>query len=237
MNKIIHRSNERGSADHGWLKVNHSFSFSTWYDPNKMNFGALRVLNDDQVAPAMGFGQHPHDNMEIITIPLSGSLRHRDTLGNTGDIKANEIQVMSAGTGIQHSEINPSQDEWLRLFQIWIIPKERNVAPRYEQLDYSNLDLSNNFVQLISPNADDEGLWIHQDAWIHMTELDQSTKKTYEMKKPGNGLYLMVVEGEVNIAGDILSDRDAIGISDITDIEIEPIKNSKLLLIEVPMKF
>lgn len=237
MEKIIHRSEERGFANHGWLKAKHSFSFASWYDPSKIHFGALRVLNDDEIEGGMGFGQHPHDNMEIITIPLSGKVRHRDTMGNHGDVAAGEIQVMSAGTGIQHSEMNPLPNDPLKLFQIWIFPRERNVQPRYDQMSYADLDMNNKFAQLVSPDKNDDGLWIHQDAWIHIAEIDQLNSMNYQIKKEGNGVYLMVIEGEITTVEENLSKRDAIGVWEIDEIELIAIEKSKVLVLEVPMNF
>ena len=236
MNKIIHKANTRGSADHGWLKVNHSFSFAQWYDPNKVNFGALRVLNDDTVAGKGGFGTHPHDNMEIITIPLTGALAHKDSMGNEGTIHAGEIQVMSAGSGILHSEVNPT-DVATNLFQIWIFPNKKNVEPRYDQFKIDMAKMNNNFLQLVSPNQDDDGAWIHQNAYIHMAELDENKNLTYSLHDADNGIYTMVVEGEVNIADEPLSKRDAIGIWNEKEVNFTAKTKSKVLVVEVPMEF
>lgn len=236
MNKLIHKANTRGSADHGWLKVNHSFSFAQWYDPNKINFGALRVLNDDTVAGKGGFGTHPHDNMEIITIPLTGALAHKDSMGNEGTIEAGEIQVMSAGTGILHSEVNPT-DVSTNLFQIWIFPNKKDVEPRYDQFKINVAGMKNNFLQLVSPNQDDEGTWIHQNAYIHMAELDENNSLNYVLHDPSNGIYTMVVEGDMNIAGENLSKRDAIGIWNEKEVNFKATTNSKVLVLEVPMEF
>ncbi len=236
MNKLIHKANTRGSADHGWLKVNHSFSFAQWYDPNKINFGALRVLNDDTVAGKGGFGTHPHDNMEIITIPLTGALAHKDSMGNEGTIEAGEIQVMSAGSGILHSEVNPT-DVSTNLFQIWIFPNKKDVAPRYDQFKMNVAGMKNNFLQLVSPNQDDEGTWIYQNAYIHMAELDENNSLNYVLHDPNNGIYTMVVEGDMTIAGENLSKRDAIGIWNEKEVNFKATTNSKVLVLEVPMEF
>ncbi len=234
MTTIIHRANERGYANHGWLEANHSFSFANWYDPNKVHFGALRVLNDDRVAPAMGFGKHPHDNMEIITIPLSGSLAHEDSMGNGSTISVGEVQVMSAGTGVFHSEKNPSHQDEVRLFQIWIIPNKRNHEPRYDQIQYELK--SNDFTQVVSPNENDEGTWINQNSWIHLGQLDENKELSYSKKDPSNGVYLMVIEGEIALLDEVLSKRDAIGIVDHNEIRLTAKVASKVLVIEVPMK-
>ncbi|MBU2018027.1 MAG: pirin family protein [Bacteroidetes bacterium] len=235
--KIIHRANSRGSADHGWLKVNHSFSFANWHDPQKMNFGALRVLNDDTIAPNMGFGTHPHDNMEIITIPLTGELAHKDSMGNSSTIKAGEIQVMSAGEGILHSESNPSLENSTNLFQIWIFPNVKNVQPRYDQFWMDVEKMKNNFLQVVSPNPEDEGAYIHQNAWIHLAELEPEKALSYKMHSPENGIYTMVIDGEISIADEKLNKRDSIGVWNKNTIDFKAIKTSKVLVIEVPMKF
>ncbi len=236
MKKIVHRANTRNSADFGWLKVNHSFSFANWYDPNKINFGALRVLNDDTIQGQKGFDTHPHDNMEIITIPLSGPLAHRDSMGNSSTIKEGEIQVMSAGSGVRHSEFNPS-DDFTNLFQIWIFPNKRNVEPRYDQIAIDTSKMKNNFLQLISPFPEDEGSWIYQNAWIHMAEMEEGKELTYAMHSNENGIYAMVVDGEVAIQNEIFDKRDAIGIWDEKEVKFTANKNSKIMVIEVPMEF
>jgi redox-sensitive bicupin YhaK (pirin superfamily) len=234
---IIHNSETRGQANHGWLKAKHSFSFANWYNPERINFGALRVLNDDVVSPGMGFGTHPHENMEIITIPLKGSLRHQDSMGFSEVIHAGEVQVMSAGTGIYHSEYNASDVDEINLFQIWIFPNKENVEPRYDQIDYSWEDCQNRFLQLVSPNSDDKGTWIYQDAWIHIAEISESEKIPYQLKNPNNGVYFMNIEGTVDVLHHELDNRDAIGIWNESKIEISAKTNSKILAIEVPMSF
>jgi quercetin 2,3-dioxygenase len=237
MQQEFHASSTRGFADHGWLQAKHSFSFASWFNRYRMHFGALRVLNDDIVAPGMGFGKHPHDNMEIITIPLKGSLKHEDSMGFSEVVHAGEVQVMSAGTGIHHSEFNASQTEEINLFQLWIFPNQQEVTPRYQQLGYENLDMKDAFLQLVSPNPDDEGLWIHQTAWIHMIDMSPNTKKTYTIKHPGNGVYLMNIEGEKVIAKQALGARDALGVWETPSVEIQAKEQGRLLLIEVPMQF
>jgi redox-sensitive bicupin YhaK (pirin superfamily) len=235
MQFILHPANERGYANHGWLKANHSFSFAGWYDPDKVNFGALRVLNDDVVAAKMGFSTHPHDNMEIITIPLSGELRHKDSMGNGSVIHAGEVQVMSAGTGVHHSEFNSSQTDELQLFQIWIFPNKKNVEPRYDQIRYDLSATRDRFVQVVSPNPTDDGTWIHQDAWISLAEVDENTDLNYGIKRNGNGAYIMVIEGSARIAGQELNKRDAIGVWNTDTIDIKTNKKTKLIVIDVPL--
>jgi len=234
METIKYPSNERGAANHGWLIAKHSFSFASWYHPDKIQFGALRVLNDDSIAPAMGFGTHPHDNMEIITIPLSGALFHKDSMGHSSEIKAGEVQVMSAGTGIQHSEYNASKTESLSLFQIWIFPNKKNVEPRYDQKAYSIENNPEKWVELVGPIGLAKDTYIHQNAWIHMGTFTEDTQ--YKFKDPQNGIYLMVIEGEVMVNGNLLNTRDALGIYDTSEINIQLKQNSKLLVIEVPLK-
>lgn len=233
MKTISYKASERGHANHGWLNAKHTFSFAGYYDPAKIHFGALRVLNDDTVAPHTGFGTHPHDNMEIITIPLQGEITHQDSLGSEGTITAGEIQVMSAGTGIYHSEKNLSAKE-LKLFQIWIIPNKRSVQPRYEQMQIETT--KNKFNQLVSPDQEDTGLWIHQDAWIHMIEMDALTEQTYALKQKGNGVFIMNVEGELSVANELLQQRDAVGVVEADSVQITAIESSRVLLIEVPME-
>lgn len=235
MKNIIFKSDSRGYADHGWLKSYHTFSFAGYHDPNRMNFGAIRVLNDDFVEGGNGFGRHPHSNMEIISIPLEGSLAHQDSMGNNGTITPGEIQVMSAGTGVEHSEFNGSDSEAVKFLQIWLFPNKENVTPRYDQIRVSAEDRVNKFQQIISPNPDDEGTWIHQDAWFHLSDLDANKEVTYDFKAEGNGLYVFVLEGAIEIDGNVLDRRDAIGITDTNAVTIKANQKSSLLLIEVPM--
>lgn len=236
-NTVLHKANTRGHADHGWLNAHHSFSFASWYNPERVQFGALRVLNDDTVAAGMGFGTHPHDNMEIITIPLEGDLAHKDSMGNTETIKTGDVQVMSAGTGVQHSEFNPNQDQGTKLFQIWLFPKTKNVAPRYQQITLDISEQKNNFAQILSPNADDAGVWIHQDAWFYLSDFDTNFSKKLSLKKEGNGFYIMNIEGEIEVNGEKLEKRDAIGIWETNEIEIKATINSKFLIMEIPMNY
>jgi redox-sensitive bicupin YhaK (pirin superfamily) len=237
MKTIFHSEQSRGHANHGWLNAKHSFSFASWYNPEKINFGALRVLNDDIVAPGMGFGTHPHDNMEIITIPLAGAIAHKDSMGNSSIIQAGEIQVMSAGTGVQHSEFNPNEDEALNLFQIWVFPNKRNVEPRYAQQPISVEQHPNEWVQILSPNPDDDGVWIHQNAWFHMAKFDTDKQITYTLKDPNNGVYIMQVEGNSVIGDQVMNKRDALGVYDTTNIEFKVKAGATLLLLEIPMEF
>lgn len=234
MNYIIHKANTRGHANHGWLDSHHSFSFASYYNPDRMNFGVLRVLNDDIVAEGKGFGTHPHDNMEIISIPLEGELEHRDSMGNTTVIKEGEIQVMSAGSGIRHSEFNKSQEKAVKFLQIWLFPHTKNVKPRYDQIKINTQ--ADVFQQILSPYPEDEGVWIHQDAWFHIGRFTKEMPQNYRLKNKENGLYLFVIEGGARVNQEVLSKRDALGIWDVSEIEIHPAKNSYLLLMELPMK-
>ncbi|MGO4772195.1 pirin family protein [Flavobacterium sp. W22_SRS_FK3] len=236
-NIVLHKAETRGNANHGWLNAYHSFSFASWYNPERVQFGALRVLNDDTIAGGMGFGTHPHDNMEIITIPLEGDLAHKDSMGNTEIIKNGDIQVMSAGTGVQHSEFNPNADQRTKLFQIWLFPKTRNVAPRYQQITLDKSLEKNNFAQILSPNENDEGVWIHQDAWFYLSDFDADFSKTLALKKEGNGFYIMNIKGEIEVNGQKLETRDALGIWNTTKIEVKANTNSKFLIMEVPMNY
>jgi redox-sensitive bicupin YhaK (pirin superfamily) len=236
MNLRLFPADQRGHAQHGWLESYHSFSFASYYNPECMHFGALRVLNDDWVAPGMGFGTHPHDNMEIISIPLSGDLEHRDSMGNRSVIKEGEIQVMSAGTGITHSEYNPNADREVRFLQIWLFPRSKNLTPRYDQKTIADLLQPNELSVVLSPNAQDKGVWIHQDAWFSMGEFDQSTELIYESKKSGNGAYLFVLEGSVEVEGHNLGRRDAIGVWNYEQLALRTSPGTRLLLMDVPMQ-
>lgn len=235
MKSIFHSAESRGNADHGWLKAKHSFSFASYHNRERMHFGVLRVLNDDVVAPGMGFGTHPHDNMEIITIPLEGALEHKDSMGTSSVIRAGEIQMMSAGTGIQHSEFNHEKDKAINLLQIWIFPNKRDVTPRYDQQTIDETKLVNNWSQLLSPSPDDDGIWVHQNAWFHMGKFDATQRSNYTLKDPNNGVYVFVIEGEVSVEGQQLNKRDALGVWETTSISFDFKQESKVLLIEVPM--
>ena len=225
----------RGHANHGWLDAYHSFSFASWYDPSKVHFGMLRVLNDDTIAPGMGFGMHPHDNMEIVTIPLEGALEHKDNTGGQGVIHRNEVQVMSAGTGVYHSEFNHSKTENCKLFQVWVFPKEKNVTPRYDQKMFKPAERKNKFQTLVSSEKNGNHLWLNQDAVFSMAELDAGQTLQYDIKFKGNGIYVMLVEGEAEVAGQKLSKRDAIGIWEADQFSLKAISSTEFLLIEVPM--
>jgi len=235
MKTVLHKANSRGHADHGWLNAWHSFSFAGYYDPSRVHFGALRVLNDDTVAGGMGFGMHPHDNMEIITIPLAGKLEHKDSMGNSGVVNKGEIQVMSAGTGVHHSEKNRDADEQVKLLQIWVFPDTKNVKPRYDQKAFDLIASKNKLVNVVSPMGDSEGLNIHQHAWFHLGKLDKDLNTTYELKDKTNGVYAFVIDGEVTINGEKLNPRDGLGISETDKLEIKTDSEVELLLMEVPM--
>jgi redox-sensitive bicupin YhaK (pirin superfamily) len=236
----IYKANERGTADHGWLKANFSFSFAHYYNPQNINFGALRVLNDDYIAGGMGFGTHPHDNMEIISIPLKGALKHRDSMSNKWiPLHTGEVQVMSAGTGIQHSEMNNHPTEEVNLFQIWIIPQEQNVIPKYDQKKFEKSERKNTLQTLVSSinNPVEGSLTIHQNAKIARIDLDEGSSFTYKLTTETNGVYVMVINGELTINNKVLTKRDAIGIEQTTSFKIETNSKSELLFIEVPMIF
>ena len=235
-NTVLHKANTRGHADHGWLNAYHSFSFASWYNPDRVQFGMLRVLNDDTVAAGMGFGTHPHDNMEIITIPLEGDLAHKDSMGNTEVIKTGDVQVMSAGTGIQHSEFNPNADQHTKLFQIWVFPKYRNVTPRYQQITLDVTKQKNHFAQILSPKADDAGVWIYQDAWFYLADFDNGFSKTYSINKEGNGMYVFVISGTITVDGQELETRDGYGIWNFNELEFVATSDAKFLVMEIPME-
>lgn len=235
MKTIYHAADSRGNADHGWLKSKHTFSFAHYHDPKRMGFGALRVINDDYVIGGKGFGVHPHQDMEIISVPLSGKLSHGDNIGNKGVIKTGEIQVMSAGTGIMHSEMNGDENEPVKFLQIWVMPNKRNVEPRYQQVQLNEIMQANKFNQVLSPDSDDDGVWIHQDAWFSLGEFEQDLTQTYQLNKPGNGVYVFVIEGKAVVENQTLDARDGLGVWDTNNVTIEISKKSKILLIEVPM--
>lgn len=235
-NTILHKAETRGHANHGWLDSYHTFSFAEYYNPERIHFGALRVLNDDLVEAGMGFGTHPHDNMEIISIPLSGDLEHKDSMGNIAVIKNGDVQIMSAGTGIQHSERNKSRENVVRFLQIWLIPNKKNVTPRYGQITLNTADRHNKLQQIVSPNPEEEGVWIHQNAWFHLGRFDKDFSITYSTKLPGNGVYAFVLEGEFTIEGSNLKRRDGLGIRDTDKISIiATSQDAEILLMEVPM--
>ena len=236
MKSVIHKANTRGHANHGWLNSHHSFSFSSYYNPERMNFGVLRVLNDDTVAPGMGFGTHPHDNMEIISIPLQGDLEHKDSTGTQEVIRQGDVQVMSAGTGIRHSEYNANKDKEVKFLQIWVFPNRSDVEPRYDQITLDLNDRKNKLQQVLSPHAEDEGVWIHQDAWFNMASLDEGKVVRYNMHNPEkNGVYAFLIEGKATINGQELDRRDGIGIWDTDQLQIKSDAQTELLLMEIPM--
>lgn len=235
MKSVLHKAASRGHANHGWLNSYHTFSFANYHDTNRMNFGVLRVLNDDEVAPGMGFGTHPHNNMEIISIPLEGDLEHKDSMGNTAIIKEGDIQAMSAGTGVSHSERNKNRDKKVKFLQIWVIPNQANVQPRYDQITLDKEALKNHFHQIISPNQTDEGIWIHQDAWFYMGEFDAGFSIKHSLQKLTNGIYVFVIEGNCMVNGEKLSRRDGLGIWDIDVLEFTMTAPSKILVMEVPL--
>jgi len=233
---ILHKAETRGDANHGWLHSRHTFSFADYYNPERMNFGALRVLNDDRVEAGMGFGTHPHENMEIVSIPLEGDLEHKDSMGNVSVIKSGDVQVMSAGTGITHSEYNKNKDRLVKFLQIWVIPNKNNVKPRYDQITLINSDRHNTFQQILSPNADDAGVWIYQDAWFHLGQFDKGVSINYTIKKKGNGVYAFIIKGDVSIEGNNLNERDGLGVWDSDNISIKAnSQDAEVLLMEVPM--
>ena len=235
MKTVFHKSDSRGFADHGWLKSHHTFSFANYQNPERMHFGVLRVLNDDQVASGMGFGTHPHRDMEIISIPLEGDLEHKDSMGTTAVIKKGEIQVMSAGTGIQHSEYNKNKEEIVKFLQIWIIPNKMNVEPRYDQISIKEGEKLNDFQQILSPNQDDEGVWIHQNAWFNLAKFDKGNSKDYHLNDSKNGVYIFVLKGSAKVGDQILKTRDGFGIWETSAFNVEATEDSEILLMEVPM--
>ncbi|MDF0692516.1 pirin family protein [Aquirufa ecclesiirivi] len=233
---ILHKADSRGKANHGWLISSHTFSFANYYDPSRIHFGALRVLNDDMVKGGMGFGQHPHDNMEIISIPLEGDLEHKDSMGNVAVIRQGDIQVMSAGTGIYHSEYNHDKEEAVKFLQIWVFPNKKNVTPRYDQITLQNSDSVNQLQQILSPNPEDEGVWIHQDAWFHLGHFEEGKSSHYQIKQSGNGVYAFVLEGQFSIEGYDLDRRDGLGLWETEGFDLKAkSENAKILLMEVPM--
>ena len=235
MKTVLHKADTRGHADHGWLNAYHSFSFGSYHDPSRVHFGVLRVLNDDTVAGGMGFGTHPHDNMEIITIPLSGQIEHKDSMGNSGVITRGEVQVMSAGSGIQHSEKNKSTKELLKLLQIWVFPDTKNVDPRYDQKAFDLDAAKNKFLTIVSPMGDSEGLNIHQHAWFQLGKLDKDTSISYDLKDKENGVYAFVIDGDVTINGEKLERRDGLGISEASSLDIKADSEAEVLLMEIPL--
>ncbi len=232
---ILHLADSRGLADHGWLVSRHTFSFANYYNPERMGFGLLRVINDDSVDPGKGFGTHPHENMEIISIPLAGSLRHQDSMGNQHLISAGEVQVMSAGSGLTHSEYNNSDTQEVNFLQIWVLPKKQNIAPRYGQLKFDPADRQNRFQTLVAPEQSDESIWINQDAWFSLADLPAGTTIAYRKKRPQSGVYFFVIEGTLSIDGENLERRDGLGLSDGEIHSVNASSAAQLLAIEVPL--
>lgn len=234
MKTILHKSATRGHANHGWLNSYHTFSFAGYYDESRIHFGALRVLNDDTVAPSMGFGKHPHDNMEIVSIPLSGDLEHQDSTGRHEIIKQGDVQIMSAGTGIQHSEKNANQDQEVKFLQIWILPKKRHIEPRYEQKTFKPENRLNQLVTVVAPD-DPNALWINQDAWFTLGNFQKGITSTYPLKKEQSGVYVFVIKGNVTVNDIALNERDGLGVTDVSSLNINADSDTEFLLMEVPM--
>ncbi|UYQ91384.1 pirin family protein [Chitinophaga horti] len=235
-NMVLHKAETRGHANHGWLDSHHTFSFANYYNPERMHFGVLRVLNDDWVSAGMGFDRHPHDNMEIISIPLEGDLEHKDSMGNVAVIKHGDIQVMSAGTGIFHSEYNKNKNKATRFLQIWLFPNKKNITPRYDQLTLNVADRHNKLQQILSPSKDDAGVWIHQDAWFHMGRFDKGISTDYKVRKAGNGVYVFVLSGDVTVDNTPLHRRDGLGIWNKSSLHITAnSEDAEVLLMDVPM--
>jgi redox-sensitive bicupin YhaK (pirin superfamily) len=234
---VLHKAETRGRANHGWLNSYHSFSFANYYNPERMHFGALRVLNDDTVEAGMGFGTHPHDNMEIISIPLEGDLEHKDSMGNVAVIRNGDVQVMSAGSGITHSEYNRNADKQVKFLQIWVFPNKRNVTPRYDQVTLKAEDRHNQLQQIVSPNPDEAGAWIHQNAWFHLGQFDSGKSTEYKLKAKNNGVYIFVLSGKINVNGQLLETRDGYGIWDKDKISIQAESDAEILVMDVPMTF
>jgi redox-sensitive bicupin YhaK (pirin superfamily) len=235
MANIIVRANERGAADHGWLNAKHTFSFAGYYNPERVHFGMLRVFNDDIVAPGMGFGMHPHDNMEIVTIPIQGELEHKDSEGHHGVITQGEVQVMSAGSGLYHSEFNHSKEKEVNLMQIWVLPRERDIQPRYDQKAFDAEGRKNKFQLVASPEKDNGSLWLNQYVYFNLGDFDKDTTTKYERKLKNNGLWIFVIEGEAEVNGEKLERRDSMGITETDAAEFKFSKDSKILIIDVPM--
>lgn len=235
MKTILHKADTRGHANHGWLNSYHTFSFAGYYNPERVHFGALRVLNDDSVSGGMGFGKHPHDNMEIISIPLSGDLEHADSMGNVAVIKENDVQIMSAGTGVYHSEKNKNPDVPVKFLQIWVFPKEQDIKPRYDQKTFTPESRVNKLQEVVSPIKGSEGLWINQDAWFHLGNFKLGFAASYNLKQKGNGVYAFVLEGSVTINNQKLEKRDGFGVWDVDALDLNADTDAQVLLMEVPM--
>ncbi|NDW19499.1 pirin family protein [Dysgonomonas sp. 216] len=237
MKTELYAAASRGHKNHGWLDTYHTFSFATYYNPDRVHFGALRVINDDVVEAGQGFGTHPHDNMEIVSIPLYGDLEHRDSMGHTSVISAGEVQVMSAGTGLMHSEYNSSEDKPLNFLQIWVFPREQDVKPRYDQKSFDFIHDKGRFIPIVSPDSKDDSLWLNQDVWFSIATLDRDTELEYKIKKRGNGVFAMVIEGQFTVAGKNLNHRDGLGIWETSSVSVKAnTDNARILIIDVPMK-
>jgi len=236
MKTVYHKADTRGHANHGWLNSYHTFSFAGYQNPERSHFGVLRVLNDDTVSQGMGFGTHPHKDMEIISIPLEGDLEHKDSMGTTAVIRKGEIQVMSAGTGVMHSEYNKNKDEAVKFLQIWVFPRETGVEPRYDQKSIADGEKNNGFQQILSPDKNDSGVWIHQDAWFNLAKFTKGNGKNYMINKKGNGVYAFVLKGSAKVGDRVLSERDGLGIWDTQSFNIEATEDTEILLMEVPME-
>lgn len=235
MKTVLHKAETRGHANHGWLDSYHTFSFAGYYEPSRVHFGLLRVLNDDVVKGGMGFGQHPHDNMEIVSIPLRGALEHRDNTGGHAIIKSGEVQIMSAGSGIAHSEKNASASQEVNFLQIWVFPKERNIQPRYEQRVFAKADRVDKLQTVVSPGKENGALWINQDAWFNLTNLTQGKDLEYTLRKNGSGVYVFVIEGSITVGNQVLNRRDGLGINDMEGFVMKANQDAEVLLMEVPM--
>jgi len=236
MKTVYHAAQTRGHANHGWLNSYHTFSFAGYSNPERINFGVLRVLNDDTVQGGEGFGTHPHRDMEIVSIPLEGALEHKDSTGTTGVIRRGEIQVMTAGTGVRHSEFNHNTDEVVKFLQIWVFPRKLNLQPRGEQMSIKEGEKKNDFQQIVSPNPDGEGLWINQDAWFILANFDKGFTKNYHIHREGNGVYAFVIRGSAKIGGQNLNERDGLGIWETDEFSVEATSDSEILLMDIPME-
>jgi len=232
---ILHKADSRGLADHGWLVSRHTFSFANYYDPKRVNFGLLRVINDDIVKASMGFPTHPHENMEIISIPLAGSLRHQDSMGNKHVITTGEVQIMSAGRGLTHSEYNNSDQDEVNFLQIWVFPEEKNISPRYGQKRFDRADRRNRFQPVVSPEREAESIWINQQAWFSLADLQADTTISFQKNRPENGVYFFVIEGQVKITDQELGRRDGLGLTEKDNLQIRAQSQAELLCIEIPM--
>lgn len=235
MKTIVHKAATRGHASFGWLNSYHTFSFGSYHNPERVHFGALRVLNDDTVAKGMGFSKHPHDNMEIVSIPLEGDLHHKDSTGRDEIIRQHDVQIMSAGSGIAHSEMNANKDKEVKFLQIWVFPKVANIEPRYQQKNFKPEDRSNQLLTVVAPD-DENAVWINQDAWFSLGKFSQESTTRYQIRKPGNGVYAFILKGTVTLNGETVADRDGLGIWDTDSIEIKADTDAEFLLIDVPME-